>query len=263
METSPQGSLDEASLRAARLIQDSSPGAAHYQKKMAACLFEIAHQDHLEGFRASGVLPAEAMKTFRKVLRLYDASALHMLGMLRRSGMSVSCRLGCTHCCRHMPAGVSSLEMIAIYQAMDQSGLKNRIFRRCLEAEWVWHEICRRHRKGLLEGDEGDTPREVVLKAYQAAAHPCPFLGNGRCVVYPYRPFACRMHFSFSPKHWCDPAHFQSPYAVRFNLEPDPEVLDELDRLDERLGLDLSDVLVCGLLELMVNVMRFGPVRCI
>ena len=254
---------DDASLRAARLLEESWPRVAQYQNKMASILLDISRMDGVEEFRDCGALPDECLKKLRKALDIYDASAQWMLGMLRRSGLNTRCRFGCTHCCKHMPAGVSAIEMIAIYQVMTRSGLMDRFFRRCLDAEEIWSSVCHEGEIGRDDSAGADSPRELMLKSYRRFAHPCPFLERAGCLIYPYRPLACRMHFSASPPHWCDPAHFQNPYAVRFNLEPDPGVLDALDRLDDRLGLELDDVLVCGLLELTVNVMRFAPVRCI
>jgi Fe-S-cluster containining protein len=81
------------------------------------------------------------------------------------------------------------------------------------------------------------------------------------CQIYPYRPLACRMHFSITPPHWCRPSHFQNAQALGFNLEPGKCVFDALKKLKNRFHLDLSDVMICGLLELTVNVMRFEKIR--
>ena len=93
--------------------------------------------------------------------------------------------------------------------------------------------------------------------AYCGFEQPCPFLKENLCQIYPYRPLACRMHFSLTPPHWCRPSHFQNPHALRLNLEPGKCVFDALEKLEDRFQLDFSDVMVCGLLELTVNVMQF------
>jgi hypothetical protein len=69
------------------------------------------------------------------------------------------------------------------------------------------------------------------------------------------------MHFSFTSPHWCRPSHFQNAHALGFNLEPGKRVFDSLEKLDNRFQLDLSDVMVCGLLELTVNVMKFEKIH--
>jgi Fe-S-cluster containining protein len=151
-------------------------------------------------------------------------------------------------------------ELLHVYHGIHQSGRLPIFFRRCLEAQEAWaYLLPQREGRGASARAES-TSRDMLLTRYQFLDQPCPFLQQGLCQIYPFRPFACRMHFSISPPHWCRPSHFQSPYAVRFNLEPGMRVLDALDRLDDRLQIGLSDMLVTGLLELTVNVMRFEPI---
>ncbi len=69
------------------------------------------------------------------------------------------------------------------------------------------------------------------------------------------------MHFSLTPPHWCRPSHFQNASALGFNLEPGSRIFEALEELDDRFQLDLSDVMVCGLLELTVNVMKFAKIQ--
>jgi hypothetical protein len=48
---------------------------------------------------------------------------------------------------------------------------------------------------------------------------------------------------------------------VRFNLEPGDCVQDAFEQIDERFGLNISHTMICGLLELTVNIMQFEPIR--
>lgn len=38
-------------------------------------------------------------------------------------------------------------------------------------------------------------------------------------------------------------------------------MIDALEKLEDRFQLNLSGVMICGLLELMVNVMRFARIH--
>jgi len=232
-----------------------SESLSRYQRKMADYLLEMGRLDGLENLERSGTLPGAALKYFQRVLDLYDEAVQLFLGYLRRSGMDVQCTAGCSHCCYHMPTGVSSMELIYLYYGMQRSGSSGRLFRRCLEAEEVWFGIYRQ------VGADPSTPdpRSALLTRYHQEQRPCPFLEEGRCLVYPYRPFACRMHFSLSPRYWCHPRRAQNSETVQFNVEPGPCVLDALDRLEDRMQLAASDVLVCGMLELTVNILHFEP----
>ena len=101
----------------------------------------------------------------------------------------------------------------------------------------------------------------MISKSYRDLEQRCPFLDGQLCQIYPYRPLACRMHFSLTPPHWCRSSHFQNAHALGFNLEPGKCVFDALEKLDRPFSVDLSDVMVCGLLELTVNVMKFKKIR--
>ncbi|MDY0040234.1 MAG: hypothetical protein RBS57_07970, partial [Desulforhabdus sp.] len=182
---------------------------------------------------------------------------------LRHQGFPVHCEPGCSYCCCHMPTGISTPELIYIYYGMHKSGLFPRFFRRCLGAEEQWGEILKRCSYSTAGGIESADIREAVLRDYHRLQHDCPFLQQHLCQIYPYRPIACRMHFSLSSPHWCNPSHFQNDHAIRFNLEPGEKVFEALQHLETRLCLKLSDVMVEGLLELSVNIMKFDEIRSI
>lgn len=250
----------ELPFEVARLIDDFHRGLAPHEVKMASYLVEISRMERLEELWGHGRLPSRVVQQGRRVFDLFDDAVVCFLGLLKRSGFKVHCRPGCVYCCYNMPAGVSSLELILLYLAVCGNGLLERCFRRSLRANERLAQI-RQDRSFWPEEDAVCRGREGVLKAYLQTSTACPFLNEGRCLVYPVRPLACRMHFSLTPHHWCDPRHFQNGHAVPFNVEPGDEVLDALERIDARLDLGLSDVLTSGFLCLTVNVMRFRKVE--
>lgn len=262
----PKGNITlfDASVPGSSLPEEALLCIASYQNKMARYLFEITCLAGLEDLAGRQALPSKLLKFFKRVVDLYDESTQYLLGQMRRHGLKAQCRPECTHCCNHMPTGVSTIELLYLYYGIYQSRSMPRLFRRCLEAEEAWVEVFHQHKRAYLSLPDGGHQQyglEMMLKSYQTIEQPCPLLQSGYCRIYPYRPFACRMHFSLSPGYWCSPSHFQHEYAVRFNLEPGECVFDMLERLDERFRLNLSNVMVCGLLEVMVNVMQFEEIR--
>ncbi|HQN17791.1 MAG TPA: YkgJ family cysteine cluster protein [Syntrophobacteraceae bacterium] len=251
---------DDSAVEIAAAIQNAL-NTASYQHRMARCLFEIACLEGLERLPGTGGLPLAFLVYFQKVLDLFGESTRLSLKRLRKVGFRVQCRSECSHCCYQMPTGLSTAELIYLYHGMHQSGTFSRFFRRCLEAEEVWVEVFRRQTNSNPLLSDVRQPTELASKAYRSLDHPCPFLQGQVCQVYPYRPFACRMHFSLSSPHWCRPSHFQNAYALGFNLEPSKIVSDALEKLENRFNLQLSDVMVCGLLELAVNVVKFQRIR--
>ena len=252
---------DDASTEIAALIQDALNTAITYQHQMAERLFDIACLDGLDKLSVNGTLPASFLGHFQKVMQLFDESIRYSLGQLRDAGFTAQCRPGCDHCCCQMPTGISTAELIFLYHGMQQSGAASKLFRRCLEAEELWVEVCHRQANEDTGPGAGQEPIELLSKSYGGLERPCPFLQAHLCQLYPYRPIACRMHFSLSPAHWCRPSHFQNTHALRFNLEPGKRVFDALEKLEDRLKMGFSDVMICGLLELTVNVMRFEKIR--
>jgi Fe-S-cluster containining protein len=252
--------LDNSSVEVAGAIQNALSTAIVYQHHMARRLFESACLDGLEKLAAEGSLPALFLGHFRKVLDLFDESTRLSLRQLRGAGLTVRCEPECPHCCYQMPTGVSTAELIYLYHGMQQSGAASRFFRRCLEAEELWVEVFHRHTNENTEPGDSRNLAELTSKSYRELDHCCPFLQARICQIYPYRPLACRMHFSLTPPHWCRPTHFQNTHALGFNLEPGKCVFDAMGRLDSCFQMELSDVMVCGLLELTVNVMNFRKI---
>lgn len=251
----------ESPQRVAALVQATLNAVATYQNRMARLLFEISCLNGLDKLMTGKCLPLAFRDYMQKVMRLFDESLRLALGQLREAGFRVQCRPGCTHCCHQMPTGVASAELIYVYYGLQQTGAASKFFRRCLEAEELWVEVSHRQEREKTGPGHGRQQVEVLSKAYGSLEHPCPFLEANMCQIYPFRPLACRMHFSISPPPWCRTSHFQNPYALSFNLEPAKCVFDALEALEDRFQLHLSDVMICGLLELTVNVMRCDKIH--
>jgi len=261
-QTSSRPSYDET-IETVTLPENVCESVASYQDRINHYLFEISCLTGFTEWMSKGTLPGQFIKFYEKAISLYDELVQYLVGHLRREGFPIQCSPGCIHCCCHMPTGITTPELIYLYYGMHQSGIFPRFFRRCLEAEEQWREILKSYTYIHLSESEQDNIREITLKRYHRLEHYCPFLQDNLCQVYPYRPLACRMHFSLSSPHWCRPSHFQNEHAVRFNLEPEERIFSALERLEDRLQLQLSDIMVCGLLELIVNVMKFEKISWI
>ncbi len=234
--------------------------AAAFQQKMVEQLRAMGRLPGAGGWLAEDRrLPGALRLHFERFLRLYDDWIRFMLAYLRRSGHAVRCVMGCSACCRQMPAGMSRMEIVHLYHGMWQRGDFPRFIRRCLECDERLNEVYR-NRHGQGADDAGGVPLGEILQQYHRLEQECPFLENSLCRLYRYRPLVCRMHFSLSPPHWCRPSHFQSDYAVRFNLEPGTEVQEALTELDHCFAFRCSELMTCALLELAVNRMKFEKI---
>jgi len=234
-----------------------------YQTRIEKLLLKIGCLEGLETFAFEHSLPHQFLLLLQRAMGLFDESSRFYVNYLRRQGLAVPCQEGCAHCCQNMPAGTSVVELLYLYHGMHQSGVFPRLFRHSFEAEQVLTQLlllCQDRCGGPLAAT-AESHRDQVLQLYQRLGNPCSFSRGNLCQLYPYRPFACRLHFSLSPACWCDPRHFQFPHARIINLATSNCVHDALDRIERRLQIHLSEILVCGILELTVNVMQFDPIR--
>lgn len=230
--------------------------------KMARLFRQIGALNEVERFRQNLSLPHEAARLSQRAYRLYDEYLAYALKKLHKKGWQVYCAPGCAACCFSMPAGISYWEFLLIYDHLQQNGQLSRFFRRSLESCQILARVSGRLFDGWTKkGTEDESRYDKLLHDYSLARHPCAFQSEAReCQIYSVRPLACRMHFAFTPPELCDPTHPEFPQAVRLNLSPHSDIEEELQKLDSRLNLAISDLLAPGLVSLAANVMRFSPI---
>jgi Fe-S-cluster containining protein len=231
-------------------------------EKMARLFRQIGALKEVERFRQDLSLPYEAQRLSQRAYRLYDEYLVYALRKLQKKGWQIYCAPGCAACCFSMPAGISSWELLLIYDHLQQAGQLSIAFRRNLESCQVLSRVSGQLLDGWTrKGTEDKSMYEKLLHDYSWSKHPCAFQTEAQeCEIYSVRPLACRMHFAFTPPELCDPAHPQFPQAVRLNLSPHDGVEETLQELDSRLKLNISDLLAPGLVSLTANVLRFSPI---
>jgi uncharacterized protein len=98
------------------------------------------------------------------------------------AGKFAACARGCGHCC-HVSVPITAFE--ARYMG-DNLNIKP------------------------VEVTQSKRPD---LKAFSSHT-PCPFLKNGECSIYEFRPLTCRMHMNFDvDNYWCLHENWQKPEA--------------------------------------------------
>lgn len=122
-------------------------------------------------------------------------------------GAEISCRAGCFACCYHLVV-VSPLEAhaIAAYvtgQPELAQGARGRLEQ--WRARLAEHPSLSARLEQFEEADGlvPDAEGGALEEEYWRAQLPCPFLEEGRCSIYPVRPFACREHAVTSDPALC------------------------------------------------------------
>jgi Fe-S-cluster containining protein len=130
-------------------------------------------------------------------------------------GKSVSCRKGCSACCRAQPVPVTPPETYALLRLVEDLPEPRRAEVRARFAD----RVRRLRDAGLADaflkrGDDltKELAREMAQRYFRLGLV-CPFLEDDACGIYEQRPFVCRQYLVTSPAELCrDP--FNNPVEV-------------------------------------------------
>jgi len=133
--------------------------------------------------------------TFKAKLRVLNNTVDEFAqGRLKRSqeelGRGPSCRKGCTHCC-YMTVTASLPEVMGALLELDRLGKAE---------EWAEEKKDQIIEDAILVQDP-----KMTTTNWLDAKRPCAFLDQERdeCMVYAFRPHACRAYYVFSPAEDC------------------------------------------------------------
>lgn len=98
---------------------------------------------------------------YEKFLKEFDEK---LAAYFERDAAAIKCKKGCTFCCENADYPLSLLEM-----------------------EYLMKGFL------LLEKEKHDRVREKIRNTADKP-YPCPFLIDGECSIYSYRPLTCRVH---------------------------------------------------------------------
>lgn len=150
----------------------------------------------------------------------------------RDQKQTMACTGDCHFCCAHYVGGsLQESEAIVYYLYQNDRALSRFLmqypsWRSALQPnEKVFRDTGQAFEQMMTQGfkkEVADFQHEQSL-AYLRQNLFCPFLWEGRCLIYPVRPKACASLFSFSGPESCDPLSPEEPeqFAVASG-QPDP-----------------------------------------
>jgi Fe-S-cluster containining protein len=153
---------------------------------------------------------------------LIDAEVDRAAAQASMDGKSISCRKGCSACCRAQPVPVTPPEAYALLLLVEalpeptQSQIRDRFDRnvRVLEQAELIGEYFRPRSELTM-----DNARAIAMK-YFSLRLCCPFLIEDACGIYERRPFVCRQYLVTSPAELCDNPFEKPVEVVPISLKP-------------------------------------------
>ena len=134
-------------------------------------------------------------------------------------GKHVSCRKGCSACCRTQPVPVTPAEAHAIARLVEALPEPRRTEVR----ERFADRVARLKSAGLFDLLVREIPIEdrdqahCVARYYFALGLVCPFLEDDACSIHPVRPFVCRQYLVTSAAELCN-----DPLTNKVDVVPIP-----------------------------------------
>jgi Fe-S-cluster containining protein len=121
------------------------------------------------------------------------------------AGERISCRKGCSACCRTQPVPVTPPEAFALARLVDALPEPRRSAVRAAFAAAVERLRAAGLYDTFMQRDP-DITREAAIAAvrrYMTLALACPFLVDDACSIHAQRPFVCRQYLVTSPPELC------------------------------------------------------------
>lgn len=130
-------------------------------------------------------LSKDVRRAGRDLLKVLQGQDVALRDGIAAAKITPSCKKGCDHCC-HQYTVASLLEAVSIAEH--------------IRGTWTPEEIS-----GLKKDIESDIAllQTMTRASYFGRAHPCLFLEDHTCSIYPVRPAACRHYMVVSDPNLC------------------------------------------------------------
>jgi Fe-S-cluster containining protein len=144
----------------------------------------------------------DALPFFREI---DDQAVTLAVRRTEEGGRTISCRKGCSACCRVQPVPVTPPEAYALLRLVEalpeprRDEIRRRFADRVERLRQAGLMAPYLHREGVTMAEQA---REVTGR-YIALGLACPFLEDDACGIYADRPFVCRQYLVTSPPELC------------------------------------------------------------
>lgn len=219
----------------------------------------------LERLRETAELPAAFFEHFDAALACFDRIIDFVL-RFDGTQSKVQCSKGCCNCCIDLVRGVTTPEIVNIYNHVRNWPDVRQIFEYHRESAELFMGIL----ASKLEPDEqsfGGRDQRVAQAhvEYNLLNRPCGFLDteSGQCRIYPVRPIACRYFFSLDPPEYCTPGHEKYLSRDTRTIHLPDEVNKLLIELARRFDFKTLSYLSGAFCSFASDVMRTRPIKSV
>jgi Fe-S-cluster containining protein len=245
--------------------RETAEGQAFYEQKIAEITSHLEAVRDLPGldtFRETKALARAFFKHFNAFLAAYDGLiefALDHSG----DGQRIECKKGCANCCIDLVRGMTTPEIINIYNHVRSWPDVKQIFDYHRASALKFMGILAAKMKTGEKSPPGADPRVAEAHVeYNRLNRPCGFLDTqtGCCRIYPVRPIACRYFFSFDPAEMCSPLHVKYLNRQTRTVHLPEEIHALLREIDHKFGFRPMNYLSGAFCEFAVEVMGIEPI---
>jgi hypothetical protein len=130
--------------------------------------------EYLDG----GVTETKVVRLMSAAYEAVDGLIISFRNRCQREQLNIDCMKACAWCC-HQAVLVSIQEVLLISRYLSEEMTDD-------QQQVVYRNACE---KEAVTGD-------MSVREFLQTLHPCPFLQDHSCTIYPVRPMACRCYLS-------------------------------------------------------------------
>lgn len=128
-------------------------------------------------------------------------------------GETVTCHIGCSFCCvEQIQASLQECEAIVYYLYKHERALRAFLrrypqWRSEVDRHKAIEKVSQRYNE-MVQSDFSEESMQACLQEgtiYASLNIPCPFLNDGKCLIYEVRPLVCANLVATTPAEWCNP----------------------------------------------------------
>ncbi|RMF77574.1 MAG: YkgJ family cysteine cluster protein, partial [Planctomycetota bacterium] len=181
-------------------------------------------------------------------------------------GAPIECKKGCSNCCIDLVRGISTPEIINIYNHVRRWDDCKQLFEYHRESAETFSKMLF---EKIVPGEQppaGDDERiaETHIE-YNRLNRPCGFLDQqtGCCRIYEVRPIACRYFFSLDPPETCSPLHVKYLNRRTRTVHLPPEIHQLLREINKRFDWNTLNYLSGAFCQFTAEIMRLKLIEIV